>query len=643
MGREIFYKTFFENTEDGFNIIVSEVIYDELGMISDCILTKVNSNFAKRLGLKEEDVIGKKSKEIFKDDMSIRFGNIDIVLKTGKAKRFEYYSKNTNLWYDILYIPILERLVGELYKEITVQKEYEKKLALHTEILSNIHDAVIVVDENNLITYCNKEFINLFGWSEKELLGKQKDFFLNSHMETKSKEIYLRLLQNFNNTPETETFVIKELAIFCKDGKKIIIDLNISKYKVLNDGYKGIIIAIQDVGKRVEHSNKLQQSEKNAQLLIEKLQKADENRNEFYNAFSHEIRNPMAAAMMSLSIINSSNSNIVQLVKAKDILKRQLGHLSLLIDDLLDVTRIRTNKVNLNKEVLEINELIKNSIIDHKESFSKKGIELIFKASPTPLYIVADKVRIIQVLDNLLNNAVKFTNKGDTTTIKVSKDEKNSEAIIIVIDTGIGIEPKILPFLFEPFRQVDNSIDRSNSGLGLGLAIVKGMLKLHGGSVEASSEGIGKGTCFTIRLPLITKKEEEINNFSKEENKPFKSLNILVIDDNKDLTEMICELINLMGHKTESAFNGIEGLTKAKIFDPDVIICDIGLPIMNGYEVAKNIRKDNDLKKIYLIALSGYAQKEDVERSIKSGFNIHLAKPLSFETLEATLNEILAF
>lgn len=633
---EHLYRTLFENTEDIFQI--NELIYDEFGKVSDYKLIKVNDAFEIHTGLKAIDVIGKQAKNIFTCDLNNRIEKFDEVKNSNKVERYEFYCDNTKRWYDILCFPYTKGLVGELSRDITEHKEYERKIALHAEILSNVQDAVVVTDENIVITYCNRAYINLFGWNEHEIIGKSIYNFLNTYTDAGSKAEIRKLLKDNDNLPDA--FQFKELSCFCKDGKKVIIDLNISRLKGTNDDFKGFIASIRDVSQRVEDLNKLQHSEKNAKKLIEKLRRADENKNEFLNMLSHEIRNPLAAAMLSLSLLNSVNENNVQATKAKGTLKRQLKHLSCLVDDLLDLTRIKTNKINLNKEILEINELVQNVVIDHRSQYNKKEVNLKLESSSSSLYIEADNVRITQALDNLLNNAVKFTQNGDTTIIKVERDENKFEVEITIKDTGIGISPELQPYLFDPFMQVDNSIERSNGGLGLGLAIVKGMVELHGGSVKVFSEGIGKGTKFTIRLPLINKIVEKRDNFLVKEKTSSKTLNVLMIDDNKDLTEIMCELINFLGHKAESALNGNDGILKAKELHPDVIICDIGLPVMNGYEVAKSIRKENDLKNIYLIALSGYAQQEDVERSRKAGFNMHLAKPLSMETLKSTLDEI---
>ncbi|MDF2678576.1 MAG: luxQ 2, partial [Bacillota bacterium] len=531
---EQLYRTLFENTEDIFQI--NELTYDDFGKVSDYKLTKVNDVFEIHTGLNAADVIGKQAKNIFNGDLTSRIEKLNEVKNSNKVERYEYYSEDTKRWYDILCFPYDKGLVGELFRDITEHKEYERKIAIHAEILSNVQDAVVVTDENIVITYCNSAFINLFGWNEHEIIGKSIYNFLNTYIDTASKAEIRKLLKNNDNLPDD--FQFKELSCFCKDGKKVIIDLNISRLKKTNDdNFKGFITSIRDVSQRVEDLNKLQQSEKNAKKLIEKLRRADENKNEFLNMLSHEIRNPLAAAMLSLSLLNSVNENSVQATKAKGTLKRQLKHLSCLVDDLLDVTRIKTNKINLNKEILEINELIQNVVIDHRSQFNKKEVVLQLESSLSPLYIEADNVRITQALDNLLNNAVKFTQNGDTTILKVERDENKYEVVITIKDTGIGIAPELQPYLFDPFMQVDNSMERSNGGLGLGLAIVKGMVELHGGSVKVFSEGIGKGTQFTIRLPLINKIVEKKDKLLSKEKISSKTLNILMIDDNKDLTE----------------------------------------------------------------------------------------------------------
>jgi CheY-like chemotaxis protein len=257
-----------------------------------------------------------------------------------------------------------------------------------------------------------------------------------------------------------------------------------------------------------------------------------------------------------------------------------------------------------------------------------------------PLYLEADPSRLTQVIGNLLHNAAKFTSSNDLIIVTVSRDLTTHEAVIAVRDTGQGIAPDNLANLFDEFAQVDQHLGRHHGGLGLGLAIVKGMVELHGGRVEAFSEGRDKGATFTIRLPMTEKSTgmtERSAGLKSESNKP---LRVLLIDDNEDLALAMSLLMNHIGHKAITSHNGTEGIARVKELRPDVVFCDIGLPGMSGYEVAQLLRKDPEHKNMFLIALSGYAQAEDIARAKEAGFDLHLSKPLSVDTLRQVLNKV---
>jgi CheY-like chemotaxis protein/two-component sensor histidine kinase len=366
------------------------------------------------------------------------------------------------------------------------------------------------------------------------------------------------------------------------------------------------------------------------------LQEADRSKNEFLSVLSHELRNPLASISAGLQLLEISNeANHVW--KAKEIMKRQVGQLYRLVNDLLDLTRITHNKIELKKERTDLNRLAYLGSQDHKPLFDNKGVILETWIGSSPINIDADPVRITQIIGNLLHNALKFTEKGGKTTLKV--EENGPEAVICVKDTGIGIKPDILKHLFEPFTQEDTSLDRRNGGLGLGLSIVKGITELHGGSVSVSSEGLGKGSCFCIRLPLPQ------TTCETEEKKPVhankaRSLRILLIEDNRDFSDIICSMFQLLGHEAIAAFDGAEGLQKAAEFCPEVIFCDIGLPGMDGFEVARRIRSDTLLKDVCLIALTGYAGESDIEYARESGFDRHIVKPVEISLLQQILSEV---
>ncbi|HWQ72007.1 MAG TPA: PAS domain S-box protein [Desulfitobacteriaceae bacterium] len=379
-------------------------------------------------------------------------------------------------------------------------------------------------------------------------------------------------------------------------------------------------------------------SEQKNLVLIEQLRQADQNKNTFLNTLSHELRNPLASIMMSLSLLDRVSLDGEQAQRALEIARRQGNQLTHLVDDLLDITRIDQNKITLKKERVELRRIVQQAVADYQGQFTEKGISLEIQLTADPIYLEADPARLTQIIGNLLHNAAKFTVKGDKTLVTVSQDLKTKEAVIRIKDSGIGIKPELLPDLFQPFMQVDSTLDRSRGGLGLGLAIVKGMVELHGGSVAANSEGLGYGTQFTVRLPIKSTDEKEQG--SNPKGLFTRSLRILVIEDIPDIAEILCSLLGCQGHEVIAALNGPEGISKAKEFQPEVVICDIGLPGMNGYEVAGSLRSDKEFKDTFLIALSGYAQPDDLEQSRAAGFNVHLAKPVELSILQQTLSKI---
>jgi signal transduction histidine kinase len=376
------------------------------------------------------------------------------------------------------------------------------------------------------------------------------------------------------------------------------------------------------------------ESEKHALQLVSELENAARNKNEFINALSHELRNPLAAIVASLSMLDILDQN-PDTRKPREIIKRQTDQLCHLVDDLLDLTRITNNKINLNLETVELNALVQSSVLDHKTLFAEKGVLLETDISEEPLFISADPVRLSQVIDNLLHNASKFTEKGGRTVIETR--ERNHSAVITVRDDGIGIEPSFLPDLFKTFKQAGHH----KGGLGLGLSIVKGIAELHGGSVVAESGGLHKGAAFTVTLPLIAQASKAVAADAGRETALIKSLKILLIDDNRDLVDMTCSFLTLLGYNVASAQTGCEGIRRVKSFRPQVIICDIGLPDINGYEVAKRLSTFEGGNGICLISLSGYAQAGDVELSREAGFDYHLSKPLDFTKLRTILDTIL--
>jgi len=366
-----------------------------------------------------------------------------------------------------------------------------------------------------------------------------------------------------------------------------------------------------------------------------RLVDADRRKNEFLAVLSHELRNPLVPLSNSVRVLADAVPGDEQWRRAQAVIARQVEHLTHLVDDLLEVGRIVSNKVELRCEPLDLAELARSTVDDYLGAFAAKGVHLEVRASEGPIPVNADRTRIAQAIGNLLHNAAKFTPNGGKTLLTVEMDSARREAVVCVQDSGRGIAPETLPHIFEPLTQADRSLARTEGGLGLGLAIVKGLVELHAGSVAVDSAGIGKGATFTFTLPL--------GNAAPSQPGPPRAAaatppcRVLVIEDNVDSADTLGEVLALDGHEALVAYDGPDGIEKARRFGPDVVLCDIGLPGMDGYEVARAIRADPRLRHVRLVALTGYARPDDVRKAKEAGFDAHVPKPPDIDLLEREL------
>ena len=376
--------------------------------------------------------------------------------------------------------------------------------------------------------------------------------------------------------------------------------------------------------------------------MVAELRAADQRKSDFIAILSHELRNPLAAIRLSLHILETGAPGGEEVAGARRIMDRQVGQLVHLVDDLLDATRITQNKIQLQRHRLDLNDLVRATIEDNRPHLEKSGVRIDVSLAGAPIYVNADGVRIAQVLTNLLANAVNFTPAGGTATVTVSTEptpEPHGAAVLRVRDNGSGIDAALLPRLFEPFMQADRPLARAGGGLGLGLALVKGLVELHGGSVSASSAGKGMGAEFAVRLPLDAR-GEAFAAATADARATQAGRRMLVIEDDADVAMAMRVVLEMAGHAVAIACNGPDGLEAARVFKPEVVLCDIGLPGMDGYEVARRIRADAALRASFLVALSGYAQVDDVAAARAAGFDEHLAKPASLEKVQRVLAAI---
>jgi len=367
----------------------------------------------------------------------------------------------------------------------------------------------------------------------------------------------------------------------------------------------------------------------------EGLEEADRRKNEFLAMLSHELRNPLAPISNSLHVLDRAAPGGDQARRAKEIIDRQVAHLSHLVDDLLDVTRVSRNKIQLQRRRLDLCDVVRRSVEDQRSLFERGDVHLESDTSAEPLFVEADATRVAQVVGNLLQNAVKFTQRGGLTRVSVAPDHPREHAVIRVTDDGVGMAPETLAGLFQPFMQADKTLVRSAGGLGLGLALVKGLVELHGGEVSAHSEGLGKGAEFVVRLPLGGAAESR--PLTGHASPPRRSRRVLIIEDNVDAAASLRDVLELSGHEVAVAHEGPEGISRARAIKPEVILCDIGLPGMDGYAVARSLRGEAWAAGARLVALSGYTLPEDLRRAAEAGFDAHLAKPPDLEELEKLL------
>jgi PAS domain S-box-containing protein len=362
---------------------------------------------------------------------------------------------------------------------------------------------------------------------------------------------------------------------------------------------------------------------------VEEALREAERKDEFLAVLSHELRNPLTPIRNSLAILERAVPGGSQALRAQAIIGRQVGHLARLVDDLLDVTRIARGKAQLQRERFELGEIVGRTVEDYRAAFVDGGIAFAEAISADPMWLVGDATRIAQVVGNLLANAAKFTPRGGR--VKLTLERADDTAELRVRDDGQGIAPDVLDHVFEAFAQAPQTPDRKGGGLGLGLALVRGFVQLHGGSVAVSSAGVGRGAEFTVHLPLeampVMRAEPRASN------RPVRRRRVLIIEDNTDAADTLREVLELCGHEVRVAFDGPEGLRVAGAFDPDVLLCDIGLPGMTGYEVARTLRADERLRGTVLVALTGYSLPDDLRRASDAGFAHHVRKPPNLDEL----------
>ncbi|MFM0376037.1 PAS domain-containing protein [Paraburkholderia strydomiana] len=502
-----------------------------------------------------------------------------------------------------------ERLRNQ--KELAnVVAESERRRRLYETFLENSPDLAYVFDLNHRFIYANKVLLKMWNRTWEEAIGRN---CLELGYEPWHAEMHDREIEQVISTKQA---VRGEVPFDGAFGRRMYDYIFVP---VL--GPDGEVEAIAGTTRDITERNQAEQA----------LHDASRRKDEFLAMLSHELRNPLAPIRNSLYILNRADSSGQQARNAIDVIGRQVTHLTNLVDDLLDVTRIATGKIELQRSQVDLAALVRRTAEDYRALTQARGLELSVVVVGEALVVEGDETRLSQVLANLLGNAAKFTPAGGRITVTAQK--RTASALIHVTDNGFGIAPDLLPIIFDPFTQASQDLARTEGGLGLGLALVKGIIELHGGTVAVMNTS-GAGAQFTIELPLSRDTASTASDLLGPKNDSHtRSRRILIVDDNSDAADSLAAIADMWGHAVEVCYDGRSAVALAENKQHEVVLCDIGLPDMTGYEVARALRRKLPAT-TRLVAISGYAQPEDVQKALDSGFDIHFAKPLDMVRIQ---------
>ncbi|EGW20703.1 PAS domain S-box protein [Methylobacter tundripaludum] len=505
-------------------------------------------------------------------------------------------------------------------EDITDIKSTQEALQYERAFLRQIIDAVpsmiFVKDREGRFMLSNEALAQCYGTSPESLTGLTDE--------------------NFNpNADEVTHFYQNDLDVIRTGKPKLIPEEKVTHADGSVHWYSTVKIPLCDTDNSCSKLLGVATDITERKHAEETLRLMDRRKDEFLAMLAHELRNPLAPIRNAVRLLKMQEATDPKLTLSCNIIDRQVTHMTRLLDDLLDMARIMQGKIRLKIEHFELTDIVNNAIETSRPLLESRKQELIISQTMTPQWLEGDHVRLAQVLSNLLNNAAKYTGEGGKIMLSVMR--KGSDAVIEIKDTGIGISPDILPQIFDLFTQADHTLAHSQGGLGIGLTLVRQLVEIHGGTVTAASEGIGQGSTFTVRLPALPMDSSAAESARTESVLPTSKFRILVVDDYADAAESLMMLLQAKGHEVEIADCGIKAIEQAQVFHPQVVLLDIGLPDLDGYEVAKRLRALPETRDATLIALTGYGQSEDHNRSQSAGFDHHLLKPLNFDELSALL------
>ncbi len=634
------YRKLLGTIDQGFCVI--EMLLDAQGQAQDYRFVEANGVFERQTGL--AGAVGRTARELVPGLESHWVERYGRVAATGQAMRFTEQSPAMGRWFDVYATPTGEpgsQQVALLFNDITermraeehlrrTEERYRAFVANSTEGIWRmefdppvdtrlpVEDQVRQVLRHGRFAECNDAFARMYGYATaRELVGEGLGRML--HEDAPTTHAYLRtLVEQGYRCSEVES------VEHDRDGNPLYFANSLSG--VIEDG-----LLVRAWGTQRDVTDR-----KRAEVA---LLDADRRKDRFLATLAHELRNPLAPIRSAVELLRLKGPDVPELTRSRDIIDKQVTHLTRLIEDLLDISRITRDKLELRMERVAVADVINGALESTRPQVEAGRHPLHLELPRRPLHVEGDPVRLVQVLGNLLANAARYSPAG--TPIWVWARAEDGEAVLGVRDLGKGIAPHQLPLVFDMFFQGGEGLDRGHGGLGIGLSLVQRLTQLHGGRVEAHSGGLNQGSEFIVRLPLALVDEVAVPAPQPEPPAaaPERSVRqVLVVDDNQDSADTLAEVLRLMGCEAETAYDGVEGVEKAQQLRPDALVLDLGMPRMNGFEACRRIRSQPWGRGMKIVAVSGWGQQEDRRRSAEAGFDAHLVKPVVPDALLEVLD-----
>jgi PAS domain S-box-containing protein len=488
-------------------------------------------------------------------------------------------------------------------------------------IVENSDDAIVSKSLDGIITSWNPAAERMFGWTSAEVLGRHITLIIPRDRRAEEDEALSRIRRG-------EMLDHFDTVRITKDGRFLNISLTISPIR----DSEGRIVGASKIARDVTEKKRLE-AELSEKLL--ELADGDRRKDEFLAMLGHELRNPLSAVRNAVVTARLDPS---RRDRALDIAYRQTDQLARLVDDLLDVARITRGRMTLRMETVRLAGVVERAVETTRDLVEARAHLLTLALPEESLHVNGDPSRLEQVVVNLITNAAKYTEPGGR--IEVMAQREGEQAVLRVRDNGVGIAPEMLPRVFDLFAQAHRGPARVEGGLGIGLTVVQRLVELHGGRAEVTSEGLGRGSEFRLSFPCVPVADANAVPARSAGEGPGGPVRVLVVDDNADVAEGLMMLLELLGHRVRVAHDGMAALEAVRVNVPDLMLVDIGLPGMDGYELARNVRRDSRLKGVVLVALTGYGRDEDKRKAIEAGFDDHLVKPLTVETFQKLLGRL---